>query len=37
MSLCDGSVRLVCYTIDPLTHIHLGNRHDGYTIDPKKF
>ncbi|MCD4728662.1 MAG: DUF1559 domain-containing protein [Pirellulales bacterium] len=37
MSLCDGSVRMVNYTIDPETHRRLGNREDGMTIDGKKF
>ena len=36
MALCDGSVRLVSYTIDPTTHSHLSNRHDGQVIDFKK-
>ncbi len=37
MALCDGSVRMVNYTIDPLVHSYLGNRKDGMTIDGKKF
>ncbi len=37
MALCDGSVRIVNYTIDPLVHNYLGNRHDGQAIDGKKF
>jgi hypothetical protein len=37
MALCDGSVRVVNYSIDPLVHNFLGNRHDGQTIDAKKF
>jgi prepilin-type N-terminal cleavage/methylation domain-containing protein len=30
--LCDGSVRLVSYTVDPETHRRLSNRADGLTI-----
>ena len=37
MALCDGSVRMISYSIDMMTHIHLANRHDGYAIDPKKY
>ena len=36
MALCDGSVRMISYSIDMMTHIHLANRHDGQVIDPKK-
>ena len=35
MALCDGSVRMISYSIDMMTHIHLANRHDGFAIDPK--
>jgi type II secretory pathway pseudopilin PulG len=31
--LCDGSVRLIRYDIDPQVHRRLGNRQDGQTID----
>ncbi|MBU4273261.1 MAG: DUF1559 domain-containing protein [Planctomycetes bacterium] len=37
MALCDGSVQLIAYTIDPYVHKNLGNRKDGQTIDGKKF
>ncbi len=33
MALCDGSVRMVSFTIDLTVHSHLSNRRDGYTID----
>ena len=37
MALCDGSVQMMSYTIDPLVHSYLGNRKDGMTIDGKKW
>jgi hypothetical protein len=37
MAMCDGSVRMVNYSIDILTFDHLCNRHDGHAIDPKAF
>ena len=37
MALCDGSVRMIHYSIDMETHRRLGNRHDGMAIDGKKF
>jgi len=35
MSLCDGSVRGISYTIDPETFRRLCNRMDDQPIDPK--
>ncbi len=37
MVFCDGSVHMMSYTIDPLTHSLLGDRADGQTIDGKKY
>ena len=31
--LCDGSVRLVTYSVDATVFQHLGNRHDGELVD----
>ena len=31
--LCDGSVRLISYTIDEFNYMRLGNRGDGQTLD----
>ena len=36
MAFCDGSVRMISYTIDPETHRRLSNRNDGCVIDGKK-
>ena len=36
MAHCDGSVRMVNYTIDFTTYSHLCNRHDGQVIDLNK-
>jgi prepilin-type N-terminal cleavage/methylation domain-containing protein len=33
MALCDGSVHRVPFTIDPLVHAQLGNRHDGTSVN----
>ena len=37
MSMCDGSVQFINYSIDPLVFSYLGNRKDGMAIDGKKF
>jgi prepilin-type N-terminal cleavage/methylation domain-containing protein len=37
MALCDGSVRMVSYTIDLTMHSRLSNRKDGLPIDAKNF
>ena len=37
MSFCDGSVRTIDYSIDPLTHRYLGNREDSVSIGSKNF
>ena len=36
-ALCDGSVRMLNYSIDPTTYGRLGSRNDGYAIDGGKF
>jgi hypothetical protein len=33
MALCDRSVRMISYTIDPITHRYLGDRRDRQPID----
>ena len=37
MVLCDGSVRIINFSIDATIHRHLGNRKDGSAIDAKKW
>ena len=37
MSLCDGSVRSISYSIDEITHRRLCNRRDGQVLDGSKF
>ena len=36
MSLCDGSVRSISYSIDAEIYRRLGNRQDGLAIDGSK-
>jgi len=37
MTLCDGSVRSISYSIEAAVHACLGNRKDGTAIDGSKF
>ncbi len=37
MSFCDGSARMMSYSLDAETHLCLGDRNDGLVIDGKKF
>jgi prepilin-type N-terminal cleavage/methylation domain-containing protein len=37
MALCDGSVHMISYSIDPEIHRRLSNRKDGLTIDAKSY
>jgi prepilin-type N-terminal cleavage/methylation domain-containing protein len=37
MAMCDGSVHMMNYSIDPETHRRLGVRNDGLVIDPRKW
>jgi prepilin-type processing-associated H-X9-DG protein len=36
-TFCDGSVRSISYSIDPILFSNLGNRADGQTIDESAF
>jgi prepilin-type processing-associated H-X9-DG protein len=36
MAFCDGSVKLMSFSLDPTIHKYLGNRKDGHPIDAKK-
>jgi len=37
MALCDGSVRVISFTISGEIHRRLSNRKDGLTIDAKMY
>jgi prepilin-type processing-associated H-X9-DG protein len=37
MAMCDGSVHVVNYNINPDIHRRLGDRKDGKAIDAKSF
>ena len=37
MAFCDGSIRLMSYSIDYITHSRLASRRDGAVVDPKKY
>jgi prepilin-type N-terminal cleavage/methylation domain-containing protein/prepilin-type processing-associated H-X9-DG protein len=37
MAFCDGSVKIVGYSIDYVVNTHLGVRNDGYAIDAKSY
>ncbi len=37
VAMCDGSVRVISFSIDPTTHGRLANRADGQVIDGSKY
>jgi prepilin-type N-terminal cleavage/methylation domain-containing protein len=37
MAFCDGSVKMMNYSIDPTIHAYLGSRNDGKVLDAKKY
>ncbi len=37
MSMCDGSVHMINYSIDSLIHRRLSNRRDGFVIDASSY
>ncbi len=37
MAFCDGSVKMMSYSIDPQTHQWLSSRNDGKVLDAKKY
>ncbi len=37
VALCDGSVRAISYSVDPVVHFYLGNRKDRQPIDSSEF
>ena len=37
MAMCDGSVHIINYSIDPQTYRYLGDRADGVPVDGKKY
>jgi hypothetical protein len=37
MAFCDGSVRVIGYSIDAETHRRLGNRMDGLSVNGSKY
>jgi prepilin-type N-terminal cleavage/methylation domain-containing protein len=37
VAFCDGSVRAISYTIDPVAHSNLGNHGDGQVVDPSRY
>jgi prepilin-type processing-associated H-X9-DG protein len=36
-SFCDGSIRVINYSIDPTLFSYLSNRADGHAINPTKY